>query len=75
MATKPVDIQKIEVEHVTIHASKNFEAVKSNLENLIPRVDDGIFTLLRYRETTRALRELEALPPLSVFGITALRFK
>ncbi|RWX04837.1 DUF302 domain-containing protein [Rhizobium leguminosarum] len=68
MASKSVDIQKIEIEHVTIHSSKGFDAVKSNLESMIPRIDDGIFTLLRYRETTRALRELEALPPLSIFG-------
>jgi uncharacterized protein (DUF302 family) len=68
MANKTVDIQKIEVEHVTIHASKDFGAVRSNLESMIPRIDDGIFTLLRYRETTRALHELEALPALSIFG-------
>ncbi|MBY3136189.1 DUF302 domain-containing protein [Rhizobium laguerreae] len=63
-----IDIQKIQVEHVTIHSSKDFDAVRSNLESIIPRIDDGIFTLLRYRETARALRELEALPPLSIFG-------
>ncbi|MBY3169894.1 MULTISPECIES: DUF302 domain-containing protein [Rhizobium] len=63
-----IDIQKIQVEHVTIHSSKDFDAVRSNLESIIPRIDDGIFTLLRYRETARALRELEVLPPLSIFG-------
>ena len=63
-----INIQKIDVEHVTIHSSKDFGVVKSMLESLVPRIDDGIFTLLRYRETTRALRELEALPALSIFG-------
>ena len=54
-----INIQKIDVEHVTIQSGKDFGVVKSKLESLIPRIDDGIFTLLRYRETTRALRELE----------------
>src|SRR6202012_2008280 len=35
---------------------------------LAPRLDDGICTLLRYGEGTRALRELEACPPLTIFG-------
>jgi hypothetical protein len=48
-----IDIQKIDVEHVTIHSSKDFGIVKSKLESIIPRIDDGIFTLLGYRETTR----------------------
>ena len=66
--TKVTDIKKINVEHVTIHSSKDFSAVKSKLEGTIPRIDDGIFTLLRYRESARALQELEALPALSIFG-------
>ncbi|MGO4352619.1 DUF302 domain-containing protein [Rhizobium sp. RAF36] len=66
--TKVTDIKKINVEHVTIHSSKDFSAVKSKLEGAIPRIDDGIFTLLRYRESARALQELEALPALSIFG-------
>jgi uncharacterized protein (DUF302 family) len=66
--TSTIDIQKIQVEHVTIRSTKGFDAVRSHLEGLVPRIDDGIFTLLRYRETARALRELEALPALSIFG-------
>lgn len=31
-------------------------------------IDDGIVTLLRYGEGTRALRELETCPPLTIFG-------
>ncbi|TBY36005.1 DUF302 domain-containing protein [Rhizobium leguminosarum bv. viciae] len=63
-----IDIQKIQVEHVTIRSGKDFDVVRSNLESIVPRIDDGIFTLLRYREAARALRELEALPALSIFG-------
>ncbi|MBB3454694.1 uncharacterized protein (DUF302 family) [Rhizobium sp. BK313] len=66
--TTTVDIEKINVEHVTIRSSKDFNAVRSKLEATIPRIDDGIFALLRYRESARALQELEALPALSIFG-------
>ncbi|WLH44037.1 DUF302 domain-containing protein [Pseudomonas beijingensis] len=58
----------IAVEHVTIQSTHSFGVVKAKLERLIPRIDDGIFTLLRYGETVRALKELEALPALSIFG-------
>jgi Domain of unknown function DUF302 len=34
----------------------------------VPRIDDGIFTLLQLGESERARRELEAGPPLSTFG-------
>ncbi len=66
--TTSVDIKKISIEHVTIRSDRNFNAVKAKLESIIPRIDDGIFTLLRYRQTERALQELEALPSLSIFG-------
>ena len=32
------------------------------------QIDQGIFTLLRYRESTRALGELQACPALTIFG-------
>ncbi|MBY3031708.1 DUF302 domain-containing protein [Rhizobium leguminosarum] len=66
--TSSKDIKKISVEHVTIRSGRKFTAVKAKLESIIPRIDDGIFTLLRYRQTERALQELEALPALSIFG-------
>lgn len=53
------------VEHVTIRSTKSFEDVRAKLATLAPRIDDGIFTL---GERTRALRELEACPPLTIFG-------
>lgn len=58
----------IPVEHVTIGSTKSFEEVRSRLARLAPRIDDGIFTLLRYGESKRALQELEACPPLMIFG-------
>jgi len=58
----------ISVEHVTIRSNNSFDKVKAKLESLVPRIDDGIFTLLRYGESARALKELEALPALSIFG-------
>jgi hypothetical protein len=42
--------------------------VKAALERLVPRIDDGIFVLLRYGEAERAHRELEQAPTLSIFG-------
>ncbi|ANN76317.1 DUF302 domain-containing protein [Bordetella flabilis] len=58
----------VSIEHVTIPSHHSFEIVKAKLESLLPRIDDGIFTLLRYGETVRALKELESLPTLSIFG-------
>jgi uncharacterized protein (DUF302 family) len=59
----------IPIEHVAIHSNLPFDDVKRKLEQAIPRIDDGIFTLLRYGETRRALAELEAMPPLMIFGV------
>jgi uncharacterized protein (DUF302 family) len=63
-----IDVTTVSIEHVTIRSNGTFQAVRARLENAIPRIDDGIFTLLRYGESDRALRELEALPALSIFG-------
>jgi hypothetical protein len=68
MSKQNYEIKTIAVEHVTISSSHSFAVVKAKLESLINRIDDGIFTLLRYGETGRALKELEALPALSIFG-------
>jgi uncharacterized protein (DUF302 family) len=56
-----------EVEHITIASTKSFEETKAALERLLPELDAGIFVLLRYGETARALKELENGPPLSRF--------
>lgn len=68
MSKSTHEIKTIAVEHVTISSNHSFAMVKAKLERLINRIDDGIFTLLRYGETVRALKELEALPALSIFG-------
>jgi uncharacterized protein (DUF302 family) len=68
MANALYSTRTIPVEHVTISSSKPFEDVRAKLATLAPRIDDGIFTLLRYGESARALRELEACPPLTIFG-------
>lgn len=68
MSTPAYETTTIAVEHITIRSNNSFAAVKTKLERLVSRIDDGIFTLLRYGETVRALKELEALPALSIFG-------
>lgn len=68
MANQGISNRTISVEHVTIHSSNLFDTVRAKLEALLPRIDDGIFTLLKYGESERALRELKASPPLSIFG-------
>ena len=68
MAGLDVNTTTISVEHVTIPSQKPFESVKAALERLVPRIDDGIFVLLRYGEAERAQRELKQAPTLSIFG-------
>jgi uncharacterized protein (DUF302 family) len=68
MTDTPHSTRTIAIEHVTIKSAKPFEEVRAKLVALAPRIDDGIFTLLRYGESTRALRELDACPPLTIFG-------
>lgn len=68
MTNRTYDTKTISIEHVTIESKNSFDMVKAKLESLIPRIDDGIFTLLRYGESVRAMKELEALPTLSIFG-------
>jgi uncharacterized protein (DUF302 family) len=69
MTTAQYSARTISIEHVTITSEKPFDEVRAKLVVLAPRIDDGIFTLLRYGESTRALRELEACPPLSIFAL------
>jgi hypothetical protein len=68
MTSQGYSKRAIFIEHVTIRSSNSFGVARTKLEGLLPRIDDGIFTLLRYGEGDRALRELEASPPLSIFG-------
>ena len=68
MTALNVDTATISIEHVTIPSQKPFESVKAALERLVPRIDDGVFVLLRYGEAERARRELEQAPTLCIFG-------
>lgn len=68
MAVRGVSTTTISVEHVTIPSQKSFESVRTALESLVPRLDDGVLVLLRYGKAERARRELEKAPTLSIFG-------
>ncbi len=68
MAGSNISVAKVTVEHVTIRSSNSFDAVRAALEALVPRLDDGFWTLLRYGLIDRARQELEAAAPLSIFG-------
>ncbi|HEY4031647.1 MAG TPA: DUF302 domain-containing protein [Caulobacteraceae bacterium] len=68
MFTPTIETRSFTNEHITIRSTKPFAETKAELESLVPRIDDGIFTLLRYGEAERALRELEASANLSIFG-------
>lgn len=63
-----ITLKTISVLHVTIESIKAFDEVKGALELLVPRLDEGVFKLLRDGKSEEALRELEAAPPLSIFG-------
>lgn len=68
MASLDVNTATISVAHVTIPSQKSFESVKTELELLVPRLDEGVLVLLRYGEVERAHRELEQAATLSIFG-------
>lgn len=68
MASSNTSVEKITVEHVTIRSSKTFDAVRATLEALVPRLDDGYTTLLRFGLSDRAREQLEAAATLSIFG-------
>jgi hypothetical protein len=68
MNTRNRSVEKIGVEHVTVRSSHTFAVVRASLEALVPRLDDGFLTLLRFGLTDRARQELEAAATLSIFG-------
>jgi uncharacterized protein (DUF302 family) len=68
MSAAQITQQTIAVVHVTIASAKPFDDVKGELELLVPRLDEGIFKLLREGKGDQALRQLEAGPALSIFG-------
>jgi len=68
MVSSNASVKKLNVEHVTVRSNNSFAAVKANLQSLVPTLDDGVWTLLRFGLADRAREELEAAPPLSIFG-------
>ena len=68
-ALSMVDTRTIQVEHVTIGSTRSFGEVRRALESSLPHVDEGLFALLRFRQTEAALRAMEAAPSLSIFGM------
>jgi hypothetical protein len=54
MARLEVHTTTIAVEHVTVPSQKSFESVKTELESLVPRIDDGVFVLLRWSPFSRS---------------------
>ena len=68
MISSNTSTEKITVEHVTIRSRNTFAAVRAALEALVPRLDDGFLTLLRFGLIDRARQELEAAATLSIFG-------
>jgi hypothetical protein len=68
IVVRNTSVEKVTVEHVTIRSSNTFDAVRVNLEALVPRLDDGFLTLLRFGLIDLARQELEAAASLSIFG-------
>ena len=68
MVSGNTSVERVTIEHLTIRSGKTFAAVRAALEALVPRLDDGFWTLLRFRLTDRARQELEAAATLSIFG-------
>jgi uncharacterized protein (DUF302 family) len=68
MESHNISIDKVIVEHVTIRSGNTFAAVRASLEALVPRLDGGFQTLLRFGLIDRARQELEAAAVLSIFA-------
>ena len=68
MISGNTSVERVIIEHVTIRSGKTFAAVRTALEALVPRLDDGFSTLLRFGLADRARQELEAAATLSIFG-------
>jgi len=62
MVSSNTSVEKITVEHVTIRSSNTFDAVRAALEALVPRLDDGFSTLLRFGLIDRRDKNLRLRP-------------
>ena len=66
---KPSTVRlQIQVEHVRIEVAKQFEAVKSALEVLVPPLDPAIPEALQQGDIVRANGALQRGPELAIFG-------
>jgi len=68
MTSSNTSAENVTVEHVTIRSGNTFAVVRETLETLVPRLDDGFLTLLRFGLIDQARQELESAPTLSIFG-------
>jgi uncharacterized protein (DUF302 family) len=57
----------MQIEHVTIRSNKPFVTVKANLEQLVPKLDEGIFQLVSDGKIEQLKQELEQGPELAIF--------
>jgi uncharacterized protein (DUF302 family) len=57
------------VEHITIPSRKSFETVKTDLEALVPPIDESVFALLQQGDVERARGKLGQAAELSIFGV------
>jgi uncharacterized protein (DUF302 family) len=68
MTSSNTSAENVTVEHVTIRSGNTFAVARETLEKLVPRLDDGFLTLLRFGLIDQARQELESAPTLSIFG-------
>lgn len=57
------------IEHVTIHSSRSFEEVKSNLERVVPKLDESFTKMLMDGKVEEARDFLDKQATLSIFGM------
>jgi hypothetical protein len=69
MAHASIVQRPVQVEHVTIEATKSFEDVRAAFEGLVPPLDTSILAMLQKGEIDSAREALERLPELSVFTV------
>ena len=64
-----LDIRTFSVEHVTITSPHSFDVVQKRIEEIVPKLDYGIFELVKRGKRHEVLRQLQAAAPLSIFGV------
>lgn len=59
--------RSIQIDHLTIRSSNGFAEVKSNLERLMPKLDDGTLQLVASGQANELQQRLERGPELAIF--------